>query len=231
MKIKRLFPFSIAEYMKVLAYYAVFMVVFYLMINLIIQRSKAVQFIDMATTEQSAFAAYSLLGFVFAMLGIIFVVYTFFNSAIYSSVLRKRFSLMLWPKFMLSSLMLFIIFVIPALFVLRLLSEGSPASPVAFFIIFLIMVHFSNLVYLFTASERKVFSGIKKGFEFGTLKIRKLAIPYVIIAVLLIIFSFIMRPIPLDFLNVIISLLVIAWALLFVGRTIFPLKKISRRRT
>ena len=231
MKIKRLFPFSIAEYLQIFACYVLLMLSFYFSVNLIMQRSRAFQFLDIAAAEQSAVAAYSLLGLFLAMLALVFLVYTFLSSVMYTKVLNKKLSLLLWPKFMLSSVIIFLIFLIPVLFVLRLLSERNPFSSLAFMIVLVLIIHFSNLIYLFTASERKVFLAIKKGFEFGTFRIGELIPPYLIIAIVFIALSFAMRIITVDFLNLILSFIILTWALLFVGRTIFPLKKISRRRT
>ena len=215
---KRLFPFSPKEYLAVLACYISFFAAIYALSFLVSQQVSAAPF--SVTKEAAAKYALSIIASLVGFVALAFLALTFLMSFAYAVISKRKFYLKLWPKFMLSSLLLALIFLIPWMFSLRLSQDQNPAATPVFIIFMLVTLHFANLTYFFTASGGKVIGGLRKGFWFGTYKIKKLILPYVYVLVVLILISLIMRLINFEFLSLVLSGIGLSWAALYVGRVV-----------
>jgi len=217
MKLKYLFPFSSAEYLKVFACYLIFFAVLFSSLFIISSYTASLPF----SAAREAAAGYVVLTIAILVLLILlnFFIFSLMIAFAYSQIAKIKFRWKLFWKFILAFLMLLLIFIIPWLFSIRLASDKNPAAIPIFIIVFLAILHFSNFVFLFTALTGKTIQGIKKGFSFGTLKIRKLLVPYVFVAIALAVFSAVMRLLAgFQFLNLILSGILMSWMALFVCR-------------
>ncbi len=219
MRLKDFFPFSLQEYLKVFSSYIIFFAILYLLAYLFPSYVSSLP-LSPAYEAEAAKYAYSLLflmmGFALAM----FLLLTLLTAFVYSVAAKKGFKGRLWPKYAFASIMLALIFLIPFMFAMRLSGEGSTAGPAVFIILLLVLLHFSNLVFLFIALTERTFRGIRKGFSFGTKRIKHLVFPYIIFLAVSAVLSLLMKLISLKFLNLIISGMFISWAVLYVGRNI-----------
>jgi hypothetical protein len=215
MILKRFFPFSISEYLKVFGYYVIFIALFYLSFFALSLYSSSNIF-PAATTAYAVFLIFLIIG----LIVFDFLLWTFTTMLAYATIAKKELSWKLWRRYILSLIILALIFAIPFLFSTRLLSEKIPIATVVFIIIFIVFLHFYNLACLFVAMTGKAFSGIRKGLAFGTLKIKHLIVPYILVLAASVIFSLIMTLVKIDFLNLVLSGVFLSWAALFVCRNL-----------
>jgi len=219
MKLKYLFPFSIAEYLKVFAYYVIFFAVLFFSSFIISAHTSSL--LLSAGRERAVLYFLSIIT-LFAFLAILnFFVFNLMIGLAYSEIAKIKFSWRIVLKFMLTFFILLLIFAIPLLFSIRLLEDKNPAAFPVTIVVFFAILHFSNLSYLFVALTGKTFEGIKKGFKFGTVKIKKLLIPYAFVIVVLFIFSLITKLLKdFEFISILVSGVLISWMALFVCRNI-----------
>lgn len=223
--IKKLFPFSLNEYLKVLGCYVVFFALSYFF-SFIVKSSVSNADVASMTAKSAALMLILVLG----MIILNFAVYTFATTLTYLIAAKKKFQIGLWPKYILSLVIMALIFLIPFLFAIRLFMDNNPAAITVFVIVLLVALHFFNLTFLFVALTGKTFQGIRKSFWFGTVKIKHLIVPYLwFIGVSLVLSLFML--LKIEFLNLILSGILISWAVLYIGRTVLSLqhgKKIER---
>jgi len=221
--IKKLFPFSLLEYLKVLGCYAAFFAIIYFFYFI---AGAAVSNADVA--GMTAGKAMSVLLLVAVAVIVNFAVYTFATMLAYMIAVKKKFQIRMWPKYILSFIILILIFLIPFLFAIRLATDNNPASTTVFIIVLIIALHFFNLTFLFVALTGKTFQGIRKGFWFGTVKIKHLIVPYLWFLAASVILSVFMMFVKIEFLNLMLSGILLSWAVLYVGRNV--LKNIEKGR-
>ena len=212
---KKFFGFSLFEYLKVFCCYAIFLAVFYFSANALSFFSSTI------LTELAGAREAFLIFFIFiGLLALNFLSYTVLTMLAYLTAAEKKLEIKLWPRYMLSFVLMALIFTIPVLFFSRLFSDGNPAALLVFLITTVLMVHFFNLVYFFTALEGRVFLGIKKGFYFGTVKIRHLLLPYLVVAVLFVAASLLMYVANIDFVRLVVIGLFLSFFSLYIGRKV-----------
>jgi len=217
--IKKLFPFSLPEYLKVLCCYVAFFAISYFF-SFIARASVSDANVLGMTAEKAILASLLIL----AAIIINFLAYTFATMLAYMIAVKKKFQIRMWPKYILSLIILTLIFLIPFLFAIRLAIDNNPASTTVFIIVLIIALHFLNLTFLFVALTGKTFQGIRKGFWFGTVKIKHLIVPYLWFLAASIIFSGIMLLLKLEFVNLLVSGVLLSWAVLYVGRKVLSLQ-------
>ena len=217
---KKFFGFSLFDYLKVFCCYAVFLSIFYFSANALSFSSS-----KLLTAEAGASDAFLIFFLFIGLLALNFLSYTFLTMVAYLTAAGKKLGIKLWPRYMLSFVLMALIFTIPVLFFMRLLSDGNPAALLVFFITTVLMFHFFNLVYFFTALEGKVFLGIRKGFYFGTVKIRHLLLPYLVVAVLFVAASLLMYAVSIEFVRLVVIGLFLSFFSLYVGRKVMKHKK------
>jgi len=217
--LQHLFPFSAGEYLKVFGCFAIFLLMFYFSAYVFSYFVGSVPF----AAEKEVMSRYfmSLLLLVLGLAVLSFLALTFLIFFAYSAIARKKLSLKVWPKFMLSFVVLALIFTIPYLFSLRLIEDGfAPGIPL-FIALFFIFLHFSNISFLFTALEGRSFAGVRKGFWFGTAKIKHLILPYIIILAVSAALSLAIRLAEeMIFINILLSCAFLSWAALYSCRTV-----------
>lgn len=158
----------------------------------------------------------TIVGSTIALLIFIFMIWCLFKGLIWSTVLRKKFSLGYYGKFLLINLAWFIIWIIPIFFILIALRVRP--SIMLMFVIIAIFSHFTNLLYISFTKDNSIKESFKKAFQIGIYKIQFLLTPYVFIIALMVVISTLLW--PAQFLNekayIAISTLVmvfyIAWA-------------------
>lgn len=216
MKLEDFFPFTISEYLKVLSYFIIFFVILYLLTFL-------TGFMSFPSTINETIAAkyaLTLVGMLFGILIVFFLIYTFLVALAYNTITKTSFRWMAWPRFMLSAFLMIMISLIPVLFSIRLLKDANPASNIIFIALLIVMFHFFNLVFLFTSLRERSIMGIREGFYFGTAKIKNLLLPYLFFIVVSTVFSLLMLLLDIQFLNLVLSGVFLSWAALYIGRLV-----------
>ena len=118
MKLKYLFPFSIAEYLKVFAYYVIFFAVLFFSSFIISAYTSSL--LLSAGRERAVLYFLSIIT-LFAFLAILnFFVFNLMIGLAYSEIAKIKFSWRIVLKFMLTFFILLLIFAIPLLFSIRL---------------------------------------------------------------------------------------------------------------
>lgn len=109
--------------------------------------------------------------------------WSLFQGIIYNILLKKRFNLKSFGKF----LLLNIIWFIPWLILIFIILFGAKYFITPTLILMLLFLHFSFILYILFTKNNKI--KIKQSLKIGTLKIHHFIIPYILIAITFIIIS------------------------------------------
>lgn len=160
------------------------------------------------------------------------VVWSFFNGNIWSIILRKRFTLKYYKKFLLLNLAW--VFAWAVFSVVFLMSMNRTAAVYFFIIIFFIIIHLTNILYVSFTEEPKLKS-VKKAFELGFKNIHRFIVPYVLIWIVGIVLSFvflIFRPLPDKLesgITLVLTLPYLAWLRIYIASCVDKVKKRGKK--
>jgi len=193
-----------------------------------------------------------IIGFVVTLL-LVFLLWCLFKGLIYNYILKKRFTLSYYLKFIVLNLIWsvfwIILFFIPVSYAYKMLEQSVTAGsftaqtyaiplsvPILLALMVIIMIHLTTVLYISFTKNPRIFSSIKKTFFLGIGKFHKFIVPYIFVAVILILLSFInlifaIFPETAEMILSSIFLLVfIAWFRFYLIRVIDKLEKTMTKR-
>lgn len=196
MKAFKLFKKAISRldkrYFHIIVYDALFYIfiagLFYLWSYFLIKITpKEIPDIAASITPQEALAlqsyskqlALSLIGSFLLLALFLFILWNFFRFLIYSTILQKKFKFSKCGKFVVANLLLFLIFLIPFLFIARLTIGNVQTKAfftipsILFWLVVLIYFHFRYLTWIFFIETNRIWHSIKTAFKIGFYKFGK----------------------------------------------------------
>ncbi len=194
---------------------------------------------------------YSILLIIF-----LFLAWSFFQGFIWNTILKKKFNLDYFKKFLLLNLAcipLFIILYFLAVIclgffdlVLLFFSTSGLNTSLAMFILLILvsfiflpallyMINFISIIYIYFTKKNKILDSFKSTFDIAVKKIHLLYIPYLIISLVLVLLSVITIPFNIlpawltSLISFVLLVIYAAWARFYIAAVIVKLERIHHK--
>lgn len=210
-----------------------------LMLQGISMDSLELQQTEAAVTSFNHFL-YSLLILLIAFIIFMLLNWSFSRYCIWNLILHGRIQLKKFWKFVLANFIWFLIWLVPLIFALypifvmvklKMQLEKPPLFPlIALGIIIVAILHFTYLYFIGFIREQKIGKALAFAFKAGTVKIRFLLLPYLIMIVGFVILSIISYPLKFasDKVSIAVSLILMlaynSWIRFYLSKTVVAIK-------
>ena len=126
------------------------------------------------------------------LLTFIFLIWTFFKGIIWNLVLKKKFGLKYYYKFILLNLFWFALWLIPAFLII--ISLKRKPSAIFLLLVLIFLIYFTNILYILFTKRNLIKEALKNTFKLGFNKIHFFLLPYILMLVTMLIISLILWP-------------------------------------